>query len=78
MFPVKIPQSSHKFFLSEAGTVSGFQGRLDEMGFGCGNSREKCDAAFLENRELCVHRVCRKIFVKVPGKISGEIFLGKI
>jgi len=42
-------------------------------------SGERCDAAFLENREPCVDCVCREgFFGKVPGKIFGEIVLGKI
>jgi len=29
---------------------------------------ERCDAAFLENREPCDHRVCRKNFCESPRK----------
>jgi len=42
---------------------SGFRGRLREVGTGCRNPRERCDAAFSENREPGVHRVCRKDFL---------------
>jgi hypothetical protein len=55
-----------QFFLSGTGTVSVFQGRLHEVGIGCRNPHKRCDAAFLENREPWVHRVCRKDFL---GKI---------
>ena len=42
-------------------------------------SRERCDAAFSENREPGDFCVCRKDFLgKVPEKIFGEIVLGKI
>ena len=44
------------------------QGRLHEVKLGCRNPRERCDAAFLENREPCVHRVYRKDFWGNPGK----------
>jgi len=35
-----------------------FLGLLHTVGIGCRNPRERCDAAFLENREPWVHRVC--------------------
>jgi len=53
--------------------------RLREVGIGCRNPRERCDAAFLKkSRTGRLLRVPEKYFVKVPGKISGKIVLGKI
>ena len=44
-----------------------------------GGIKRKVRCGILENREPWVHRVCRKdFFMKVPGKILGEIVLGKI
>ena len=45
-----------------------------ETGIGCRNSREKCDAAFSENREPDFHCVCRK---NILGK-SRKKFLAKL
>jgi hypothetical protein len=42
-------------------------------------SGERCDAAFSENREPGVHRVCRKIvFKKIPEKFWATLFYGII
>ena len=50
------------------------QGRLHEVRTGCRNPRERCDAAFLENREPGDRCVCRKDFLWK----SREKFLGKL
>jgi len=42
------------------------------------DSGEKCDAAFSENREPGVHRVCRKDFLgKSREKFFAELFWEK-
>jgi len=58
--------------------VSGFQGRLHEVGIRCRNSHETGDAAFVENREPGDHRVCRKdLLWKSREKFLVKLFWEK-
>ncbi|MEI6157277.1 MAG: hypothetical protein WCP87_02800, partial [Atribacterota bacterium] len=47
---------------------SGFFGLPHDAGIGCRNSRERGDAAFLEDREPGGCRKCWKDFWENPGK----------
>jgi hypothetical protein len=57
---------------------SGFPDRLHEVGFGCRNLAKDAMRHFGKSRTVRSSRVPERFFVKIPGKISGEIVLGKI
>jgi hypothetical protein len=60
--------------------LAGWMGRrgLADTGFDAGISRKVRCGIFGKSRTVRSSRVPERFFVKIPGKISGEIVLGEI